>query len=322
MKLSLSANISKLRKEHAMTQEQLAEALGVTFASVSKWERGVATPELNLIAEMADLFEVSIDALIGYQFRNNNRETVITRLKQYSHDRDTEDVFSDVEKALQCYPNCFDVVYYSARIYRLRGLTQKNAAYSKKALSLCERACILIGQNKDPEISDVSVRREMAEIHFALGEYDKGIALLKENNPCRLNHSSIGMVLASSCNDPEGALPFLSRALLDLTVTHFEIVVGYMDKSEAFLWALRADVLLSLCKKEEAINSLRRAKDVALHFDESPNYDVSSIRFVFCKTPASAFDDFGDTAMIGVDEFIKSQEKSELSNLWKCVRDE
>ena len=137
MKLSLSANISKLRKEHAMTQEQLAEALGVTFASVSKWERGVATPELNLIAEMADLFEVSIDALIGYQFRNNNRETVITRLKQYSHDRDTEDVFSDVEKALQCYPNCFDVVYYSARIYRLRGLTQKNAAYSKKALSLC-----------------------------------------------------------------------------------------------------------------------------------------------------------------------------------------
>ena len=75
MKLSLSANISKLRKEHAMTQEQLAEALGVTFASVSKWERGVATPELNLIAEMADLFEVSIDALIGYQFRNNNRET-------------------------------------------------------------------------------------------------------------------------------------------------------------------------------------------------------------------------------------------------------
>ena len=158
MKLSLSANISKLRKEHAMTQEQLAEALGVTFASVSKWERGVATPELNLIAEMADLFEVSIDALIGYQFRNNNRETVITRLKQYSHDRDTEDVFSDVEKALQCYPNCFDVVYYSARIYRLRGLTQKNAAYSKKALSLCERACILIGQNKDSEISDVSVR--------------------------------------------------------------------------------------------------------------------------------------------------------------------
>ncbi len=59
MKLSLSANISKLRKKHAMTQEQLAEALGVNHLCIClKMERGVATPELNLIAEMADLFEV------------------------------------------------------------------------------------------------------------------------------------------------------------------------------------------------------------------------------------------------------------------------
>ena len=39
MKLSLSANISKLRKEHAMTQEQLAEKLGVTNKTISRWEK-------------------------------------------------------------------------------------------------------------------------------------------------------------------------------------------------------------------------------------------------------------------------------------------
>ena len=357
MKLSLPANISKLRKEHAMTQEQLAEALGVTFASVSKWERGVATPELNLIAEMADLFEVSIDALIGYQFRNNDREHVIARLKQYCHDRNNADVFSDVEKALQRYPNCFDVIYYSARIYSLRGLTQKNGAYLKKALSLCNRACMLIKQNEDPEISDISIRKEMAAIHLALGEYDKGVELLKQNNPCRMNHPLIGQTLASSCNDPEGALPYLSMALLDLTVTHMEIVMGYInvfcktkdysnalalvdwalafypglrdhekrgyiDKNEAFLWAVRADIQLSLCKKEDAINSLRQAKNIASRFDEAPNYSTSSIRFISCQIPATAFDDLGDTAMIGVDDYIASQEKSELRNLWRMVKDE
>ena len=57
-----------------MTQEQLAEALGVTFAAVSKWERGVTTPEPCYIVEMADLFETSVDALLGYQYRNNNRK--------------------------------------------------------------------------------------------------------------------------------------------------------------------------------------------------------------------------------------------------------
>lgn len=40
MKTSLSQNICRLRRENGMTQEQLAEALGVSFAAVSKWERG------------------------------------------------------------------------------------------------------------------------------------------------------------------------------------------------------------------------------------------------------------------------------------------
>ena len=80
MKLSLPANISKLRKEHAMTQEQLAEALGVTFASVSKWERGVATPELNLIAEMADLFGVSFDAIEKAERTISEKNSELMRL--------------------------------------------------------------------------------------------------------------------------------------------------------------------------------------------------------------------------------------------------
>lgn len=40
MKLSLAQNISRLRKQNGLTQERLAEALGVSFAAVSKWERG------------------------------------------------------------------------------------------------------------------------------------------------------------------------------------------------------------------------------------------------------------------------------------------
>ena len=62
MRLSLSENIGALRRAAGMTQERLAEALGVSFAAVSKWERGAATPELGLIADMAELFDMSIDA--------------------------------------------------------------------------------------------------------------------------------------------------------------------------------------------------------------------------------------------------------------------
>ena len=293
------------------------------------------------------------DAKMTRMKRSDYWEAVFGINREYAN----PEGFADVEKALQRYPNCFGVIYYSARFYSLSGLTQKNGAYSKKALSLYNRACMLIKQNEDPEISDISIRKEMAEIHLALGEYDKGVELLKQNNPCRMNHALIGQTLASSCNDPEGALPYLSMALLDLTVAHMGVVMGYlnalcktkdylnalalvdwalafypglktpekrsyMDKNEAFLWAVRADIQLSLCKSEDAINSLREAKDIALRFDEAPNYSASSIRFVSCQIPATAFDDMGDTAMIGIDDFIASQEKSELLNLWRMVKDE
>ena len=115
MKLSLPANISRLRKENSKTQEQLAEALGGgTFASVSKWERGAATPELPLIAEMADLLEVSMDARIGNEFRNNDRENVIARLKQYSHNRSRQSEKRQTEAGNGCQRPGRCGRYYSA----------------------------------------------------------------------------------------------------------------------------------------------------------------------------------------------------------------
>lgn len=357
MKLSLSSNISRLRKERSMTQEQLAEALGVTFAAVSKWERGAATPELELITEMADFFEISIDALIGYQFRNNDRQTVIARLKQYCHERDNEDAYADIEKTLKRYPNCFEVVYYSARIYRIRGFIQGSSEYTRRALALYQRACLLIGQNTDPNISEISVRNEIAAGYLALAEYDRGLEILKQYNPCQLNHPVIGYTLASSCSDPVGALPYLSTALLNLTQTHMQIVLGYVnvyyktgiyqdalsildwalafypglrdpekrsyiDKCEASLWAIRAVMLLLLNRKEAARDSLRRAKAIALRFDEAPSYDAANVRFVSCPEPATAFDDMGDTAMLSLDHVIEDFKEPEVQELWKAVKHE
>ena len=58
MELSLSDNIRTFRKQRRMTQEQLAEVLGVTVGAVHKWESGLSVPELAMIVEMADFFDV------------------------------------------------------------------------------------------------------------------------------------------------------------------------------------------------------------------------------------------------------------------------
>ena len=64
--LHLAANISSLRKEAGLTQQQLAEHMGVSKASVSKWETGQSLPDLTLIPQLAIFFGVTTDKLLGY----------------------------------------------------------------------------------------------------------------------------------------------------------------------------------------------------------------------------------------------------------------
>ena len=65
MNESMGNIIVRLRKEHEMTQEQLANALGITFQAVSKWENGISSPDISTLPLLADLFGVSIDELFG-----------------------------------------------------------------------------------------------------------------------------------------------------------------------------------------------------------------------------------------------------------------
>lgn len=53
------------RKKRGLTQEELAEKLDVSPAAVSKWERGISTPELSMVCKLADCFEITVDELLG-----------------------------------------------------------------------------------------------------------------------------------------------------------------------------------------------------------------------------------------------------------------
>lgn len=61
----LSKNLAKMRKIYGLTQTQVAEKLGITYQSYQAYERGVALPTLQNFVKLADLFDVSLDFLIG-----------------------------------------------------------------------------------------------------------------------------------------------------------------------------------------------------------------------------------------------------------------
>ena len=64
MKKTLGTMIAELRKEHGMTQLELAEKMGVTDKAVSKWERDLSCPDINSIPTLAEILDVSVEDLM------------------------------------------------------------------------------------------------------------------------------------------------------------------------------------------------------------------------------------------------------------------
>lgn len=65
--LRIGEIIRRCRKSENMTQEELAEHLGVTKAAVSKWETGESCPDITMLPQIAELFRITIDELMGFR---------------------------------------------------------------------------------------------------------------------------------------------------------------------------------------------------------------------------------------------------------------
>lgn len=66
MKDELAKNICRYRKEKGLTQEELAKMLGLSYQAVSKWETGQTFPDITLLPRLSQLFDISVDKLLGY----------------------------------------------------------------------------------------------------------------------------------------------------------------------------------------------------------------------------------------------------------------
>ena len=115
MKSCFSENIKKLRKQRHLTQEQFAEAMGVTVGAIYKWEQGLSLPDIGGIMEIAGFFGISVDALIGYELQDSTVEAYAQRIYDLQQKKAYEQAAAQAEKALVLYPNHFQIVYRSMR---------------------------------------------------------------------------------------------------------------------------------------------------------------------------------------------------------------
>ncbi len=355
MNVMLSENIRAFRKGKGMTQEQLAETLNVSLGVISKWELGLSTPEIGIVMEMADFFGTSVDVLLGYQLQSKSREKFLRELQEYLHNKAIPVSFLEIERNLKKFPNDFEVVYRCAELYEGKGTESQNQEQNLRALALYEQACRLIGQNREEHISLTSIKVNISQIYRSLGNAEKAVEILKENNPCGVKNALLGEILAMQGKTDE-ADSYLSQAMLDLVMNVYSITSGYMytyitkgryqEAIALFKWCrtiieatkipgkptyadkllsgyitIQAYVRLLMKQKDAARETLREAKALALRFDKSPSYAANTIRFAQINA-ATGYDDYGVTAMDGVERTVLEQENPEFAALWEKIKQE
>ena len=107
--LNFSENVSRLRKSKKITQEELAEFLGVTKTSVSKWETGTTMPDILMLPQIAAYFDISIDKLLGYEPQLTKRQIQIYyhKLSENFANNKFEEVLEESEALVKKYYSCY-----------------------------------------------------------------------------------------------------------------------------------------------------------------------------------------------------------------------
>lgn len=88
--IKIGVFIKELRKEKGLTQEQLAEQFNVSRRTVSRWETGSNLPELDILIEMADYYEVGIRELLNGERKSEDMskelEETVLKVAEYSNE--------------------------------------------------------------------------------------------------------------------------------------------------------------------------------------------------------------------------------------------
>lgn len=117
--MNFSKNISNLRKIRGITQEELANHLGITKAAVSKWEKNQSYPDITLLPIIAAYFDISIDELLGYEpfMEEDEVKKLYTKFIEDFATKDFDEVYNKCIYYEKKYYTCYFLQFHLGLLY-------------------------------------------------------------------------------------------------------------------------------------------------------------------------------------------------------------
>ncbi|MDR2182636.1 MAG: helix-turn-helix domain-containing protein [Clostridiales bacterium] len=110
--INIARAIIRKRKEKGITQEELANHIGVSGASVSKWETGQSYPDILLLPQLAAYFNISVDELMGYEPQMTKKDIGKLYMKLYEDlsNKPFDEVIDECREKIREYFSCFPLL--------------------------------------------------------------------------------------------------------------------------------------------------------------------------------------------------------------------
>lgn len=143
--IGIANTIVKRRREMGMTQDELATNLGVTKASVSKWETGLSYPDIIMLPKLASFFNISIDELLNYtpQLSHQDITKLYRKLADAFAEKPFQEVYEESEALIKKYYSCFPFLLQMCILYinhyPMAGSQDASLDIVHEICSLCNR---------------------------------------------------------------------------------------------------------------------------------------------------------------------------------------
>ena len=192
--LHLPENLKKYRIIKNLTQEDVAEYLHITPQSVSKWERGESYPDITLLPALANIFETSIDLLIGMDTirAEETRYHIHKKAVEYQRRGDYDSAEKTYRDALLIYPNKPGMILGLASTLALMGNTEEAIEWMEKGLSISIN-----------EKQKSTMRATLCFLYLKAGYVDKANRLASELPHIRESREVIQPLIQHSLTESE-----------------------------------------------------------------------------------------------------------------------
>lgn len=179
MNLLIGENIRRMRTDRNLTQEEIAVHLGVSFQTVSKWERSESYPDIEILPSIANYFGVSIDELLGMSGAEKEKrynEINLLWAENNKNKRNAENV-QLMRDALKTFPNdALLLVQLSTSLEKTDGTPEEKEKNLRESIAVQEQ---IINYCEDCEVRGAT----LYNICFAynkIGEHERAVAQAKK----------------------------------------------------------------------------------------------------------------------------------------------